>query len=112
VFGLDIGFEFFQARRMARAACTERSGPFLDLRGIVVELIKPGRDKARCRRKLAKHHYLGDVRAVGEQLFYAIKDALASGLGSASFVPLRADCGRVTSGSAGPKNSGGAVWHW
>jgi hypothetical protein len=30
---------------------------------------------------LAKHHYLGDVRAVGEQLFYAITDALGDWLG-------------------------------
>lgn len=83
--GLDIGFEIFQAGRMAKAASTERSGPFLDLRGIIVELIKPGRDKARCRRELAKHHYLGDVQAVGEQLFYAIKDALGQWLGVCVF---------------------------
>jgi hypothetical protein len=28
--------------------------------------------RSRARRLLAKHHYLGDVRAVGEQLWYAI----------------------------------------
>lgn len=70
---------------MARAECTERRGLCLDLRGVTVELVDKGRDKARCRRELAKHHYLGDVRAVGEQLFYAIKDAQGRWLGVCVF---------------------------
>jgi Domain of unknown function (DUF4338)/DDE_Tnp_1-associated len=66
---------------MARDACTHQSSPSIDLRQIRVDLIDNGRDKARCRRELAKHHYLGDVRAVGEQRFYAIKDAQGQWLG-------------------------------
>lgn len=38
-------------------------------------------DKARARRLLAQHHYLGDVRAVGEQLFYAVTDGRGNWLG-------------------------------
>ena len=30
------------------------------------------KERSRARRLLGKHHYLGDVRAVGEQLWYAI----------------------------------------
>jgi len=35
------------------------------------ELSTP-KERSRARRLLGKHHYLGDVRAVGEQLWYAI----------------------------------------
>jgi hypothetical protein len=31
------------------------------------------KERSRARRLLGKHHYLGDVRAVGEQLWYAIR---------------------------------------
>jgi hypothetical protein len=44
-------------------------------------LLESKKDKARARRLLAKHHYLGDVRAVGEQLFYAIGGAQDCWLG-------------------------------
>ena len=30
------------------------------------------KERSRARRLLDKHHYLGDVHAVGEQLWYAI----------------------------------------
>jgi len=70
---------------MARAKGREQSRLSLDLRGVRVELADKGKDKARCRRELAKHHYLGDVRAVGEQLFYAIKDAQGQWLGVCVF---------------------------
>lgn len=39
---------------------------------VQVQLLPTGKARARARRLLAKHHYLGDVRAVGEQLFYAL----------------------------------------
>jgi hypothetical protein len=38
-------------------------------------------DKERARRLLARHHYLGDVRAVGEQLWYALTDGRGDWLG-------------------------------
>lgn len=34
--------------------------------------LNTGKQRSRARRLLGKHHYLGDVRAVGEQLWYAI----------------------------------------
>ena len=45
------------------------------------QLLSTSKEKARARRLLAKHHYLGDVRAVGEQLFYAITDGRGDWLG-------------------------------
>jgi hypothetical protein len=44
-------------------------------------LLSTSKEKARARRLLAKHHYLGDVRGVGEQLFYAITDGRGDWLG-------------------------------
>ena len=48
---------------------------------VQTQLITAAKDKARVRRLLAKHHYLGDVRAVGEQLFYALTEARGQWLG-------------------------------
>lgn len=42
------------------------------LAAIEIQLLPTSKARARARRLLAQHHYLGDVRAVGEQLFYAI----------------------------------------
>ena len=44
----------------------------VSLAQVQIELLATAQTKGRARRLLAKHHYLGDVRAVGEQLFYAI----------------------------------------
>ena len=48
---------------------------------IQVKLLPTSKARARARRLLAKHHYLGDVRAVGEQLFYAITEGRGDSLG-------------------------------
>jgi hypothetical protein len=53
----------------------------VSLVGVQVQLLSTSKTKARARRLLAKHHYLGDVHAVGEQLFYAITDAANDWLG-------------------------------
>ena len=45
------------------------------------QLLSTTKARARARRLLTKHHYLGDVRAVGEQLFYAINDGGGDWLG-------------------------------
>jgi hypothetical protein len=66
---------------MAKDKCTESRASSVDLKQVTVEPIQSSGDKARCRHLLAKHHYLGDVRAVGEQLFYAIKDGFGQWLG-------------------------------
>src|ERR1700687_5928590 len=48
---------------------------------VQIQLLSTAVQKSRARRSLAKHHYLGDVRAVGEQLWYAITDAKGGWLG-------------------------------
>lgn len=48
---------------------------------VEVHLLESGPDKDRAHRLLAKHHYLGDVHAVGEQLFYAIAERAGDWLG-------------------------------
>lgn len=48
---------------------------------IEIQLLPTSKVRARARRLLAQHHYLGDVRAVGEQLFYAITDGVGDWLG-------------------------------
>src|SRR5512141_1290463 len=42
---------------------------------IQVQLVPPGQDRQRFRRLLAQHHYLGSLKAVGEQLYYVAVDA-------------------------------------
>jgi hypothetical protein len=44
----------------------------LSLAGVQIQPLGTGKERSRARRLLAKHHYLGDVRAVGEQFWYAI----------------------------------------
>jgi hypothetical protein len=44
-------------------------------------VLSTSKEKARARRFQTKYHYLGDVRAVGEQLFYAITDGRDDWLG-------------------------------
>jgi len=51
------------------------------LAAIQIQLLPTSKARARARRLLTKHHYLGDVRAVGEQLFYAITDDRGDWLG-------------------------------
>ena len=46
-----------------------------------IQPLPPAKARARARRLLAKHHYLGDVRAVGEQLFYAVTTGRGDWLG-------------------------------
>jgi hypothetical protein len=48
---------------------------------VQIQLLSTAKTKGRARRLLAKHHYLGDVRAVGEQLFYAIGNGEGAWLG-------------------------------
>jgi len=48
---------------------------------IQVQLLSSKEDKTRARYLLIKYHYLGNGHVVGEQLFYAITDALGCWLG-------------------------------
>jgi hypothetical protein len=53
----------------------------VSLAAVQIQLLSSPQDKARAHRLLAKYHYLGDVRAVGEQLFYAITTGHGDWLG-------------------------------
>ena len=61
-----------------------RSGPSKtapSLAEVQARRLDSRQDKERARRLLARHHYLGDVRAVGEQLWYALTDGRGDWLG-------------------------------
>jgi hypothetical protein len=49
---------------------TNQDGPALA--EVQIQELSTRKERSRARRLLAKHHYLGDVRAVGEQIWYAI----------------------------------------
>lgn len=66
---------------MHNASGATPSNASASLAEIQIQLLSSSKSKARARRLLAKHHYLGDVRPVGEQLFYAITDARGQWLG-------------------------------
>ena len=57
---------------MSKSARTTSASVSVALATIQVKLLPSAKARVRARRLLAKHHYLGDVRAVGEQLFYAL----------------------------------------
>ena len=57
---------------MSKSARTTSASVSVALATIQVKLLPSSKARVRARRLLAKHHYLGDVRAVGEQLFYAL----------------------------------------
>lgn len=65
-------------RKISRSA---KSAISLDLRQVKARLLTQAKERVRARRFLNKHHYLGDVRAVGEQLFYAVIDGAGHWLG-------------------------------
>jgi hypothetical protein len=66
---------------MAHHSRAVSSAPSHALAQVQIRLLSTATDKARLQRLLARQHYLGDVRAVGEQLFYAITDGGGDWLG-------------------------------
>jgi uncharacterized protein DUF4338/DDE family transposase len=66
---------------MNNDSCAGQSSASVSLAGVQIQLLSTAKARGRARRLLAKHHYLGDVRAVGEQLFYAVTDAGGDWLG-------------------------------
>jgi len=72
--------EVFQASDMTKHSVDGKSGS-AQLAEVQIQLLSTAGQKSRVRRYLAKHHYLGDVRAVGEQLWYAITGARGTWLG-------------------------------
>jgi hypothetical protein len=73
--------KFFTFGGMSKQIQTRNSTVSASVAAVQALLLCSPKDKARARRLLAKHHYLGDVRAVGEQLFYAVSDAAGCWLG-------------------------------
>ena len=52
---------------------TNNDGPLLA--EVQIQELSTHKEKTRARSLLNQHHYLGDVRAVGEQLWYALTAA-------------------------------------
>src|SRR5882724_7610637 len=66
---------------MQKAIPRPESPALISLSEVKSELLSCSKTKARARGLLAKYHYLGDVQAVGEQLFYAMVDSRGDWLG-------------------------------
>jgi hypothetical protein len=79
--GLNFAAEVFQPPGMSQTSRTVTDTGSASLAGVQVQLLPTAKTQARARRLLSKHHYLGNVRAVGEQRFYAITDARGDWLG-------------------------------
>lgn len=48
--------------------------PPINLKQVRVVLLTDPEERRRCQRLLRKHHYLGGLKAVGEQMWYAAVD--------------------------------------
>ena len=66
---LHIALQVFHSPGMHRSARTATQPEPNALAQVQVQLLTTPPAKTRARRLLAQHHYLGDVRAVGEQLW-------------------------------------------
>jgi hypothetical protein len=66
---------------MSKHADLNETADSARLAQVGIQLLSTPKAKARARRLLAAHHYLGDVRAVGEQLWHAVTDAGGHWLG-------------------------------
>jgi hypothetical protein len=78
---LDFRLTVFHALGMNNVSRADQSSASVCLAEVQIQLLATAKSKARARRLLARDHYLGDVRAVGEQLFYAVADARGDWLG-------------------------------
>jgi len=78
---LDNGWETFQRGRMRSSTLRPTPVQQSILETVTVRLLVAEEEVARCHRLLAAHHYLGDLRPVGERLHYAISDAEGEWLG-------------------------------
>lgn len=78
---LNFAFTVFQSPGLNERSPAAPSGNALALTQVQIQLLATAKAKGRARRLPAKHHYLGDVRAVGEQLCYAITTLAGDWLG-------------------------------
>jgi hypothetical protein len=66
---------------MSKGSCSDLSSASASLAEVQIQLLATAKTKRRARRLLAQYHNLGDVRAVGEQLFYAVTNVDGDWLG-------------------------------
>lgn len=66
---------------MTKQSAISKTRGTASLKEIQIQLLSSAKGRDRARRLLSQYHYLGDVHAVGEQLFYAITDADGDWLG-------------------------------
>src|SRR5512140_2454953 len=66
---------------MSERICGGRPALCNDLGQVRCEWLTTKKEKAKARRLLGKYHYLGDVQAVGEQLFYRVVSVAGAWLG-------------------------------
>src|SRR5271157_4496586 len=78
---LDFAAKVFHAGAMSKRSQFSKSGVSTSLAEVQACLLDSRDDKARLQRLLRQHHYLGGVRPVGEQLFYAVTDGDGEWLG-------------------------------
>jgi len=78
---LDFARKVFHCLGMNEVFRAARGSDSVSLAEVQIQLLTTAKTKGRVRRLLAKHHYLGDVRAVGEQLFYALTAPAGDWLG-------------------------------
>jgi len=78
---LDMALKVFHAPDMSHPSRPAQSSTSVSLAEVQIQLLSTATTRTRARRLLAKYHYLGDVRAVGEQLFYALTAACGDWLG-------------------------------
>jgi hypothetical protein len=78
---LDLLAKVFHTGAMSKRSQSGKSEVSTSLIGVQAHLLDRRDDKARLQRLLRQHHYLGGVRPVGEQLFYAVTDAGGEWLG-------------------------------
>lgn len=57
------------------------SNPTLDLKAIVVRPLEEAAEKSRAQEFLDAHHYIGSIKAVGEQIWYGVFDGAGQWLG-------------------------------
>ena len=78
---LDLVAKVFHTGSMSKRSQYSQSEVSTSLIGVQAHLLDRRDDKARLQRLLRQHHYLGGVRPVGEQLFYAVTDVGGQWLG-------------------------------
>ncbi len=78
---LDLTAKVFHTGGMSKRSQSGKSEVSTSLAEVQARLLDSRDDRARLQRLLRQHHYLGGVRPVGEQLFYAVTGQRGEWLG-------------------------------